>query len=254
MNNLIEEELIKKYRNATDKLILLDYDGTLVDFAPLPEKAIPTERLLDVLAKLIAKTQTKVMIISGRGYQEIDRLLGHLPIDIIAEHGAMMKKKGVWKKQIIDNGSWRNKILLIVNRITLTCPNSFVEEKQFSISWHYRNADSELGYSNSRALIYILETAIHEYKLKMLDGNKVIEIMTNKFGKGIAVKNIVGKNKYDYILAIGDDKTDEEMFEYLSHNAYAHTVKVGEGSTYAKYKLNKVKNVIPLLEQLSLCD
>ncbi|MDA0987500.1 MAG: trehalose-phosphatase [Bacteroidetes bacterium] len=251
MNNLIKEELKKKYRNATDKLILLDYDGTLVDFAPLPEKAIPTEKLLDVLAKLIAKPQTKVMIISGRGYQDIDRLLGHLPINIIAEHGAMMKENGVWKKQIIDNGSWKNKILPILNRMTLTCPNSFIEEKHFSLTWHYRNAESESGYSHSRALIYILETTINEYSLKMLDGNKVVEIMTKELSKGIAVKNLVEQNKYDYILAIGDDKTDEEMFEYLSHNANADSVKVGEGNTLAKYKLDNVNKVISLLEQLS---
>lgn len=242
---------IEKYKNATNKLVLLDYDGTLVGYSPIPEKAIPSEKLLDILMKLIDKPQTKVIIISGRGHQDIDKLLGHLPINIIAEHGAMIKANRVWEKQIIDNGSWKNKILPILNRFTLSCPNSFIEEKYFSLTWHYRNAESESGNTHSRALIYILEATIHSYNLKILDGNKVVEIMTKEIGKGMAVKKIVEQNNYDYILAIGDDKTDEEMFEFLLHNSNAATVKVGSGNTFAKYKLDNVNNVISLLEQLT---
>jgi len=242
-------ELIEKYRNATNKLILLDYDGTLVDFSPLPEKAIPSEKLLDILIKLIEKPQTKVIIISGRGHQDIDKLLGHLPIDIIAEHGAMIKENGKWKKQSIDNGLWKNAVLPLLNRTTLTCPKSFVEEKLFSLTWHYRNAES--GYVHSRELICILEDLIHSYNLKILDGNKGLEVMSEKIGKGIAVEKLLEQNNYDYILSIGDDKTDEEMFESLLHNANAVTVKVGKGSTSAKYKLDKVNDVISFLGRLS---
>lgn len=252
MDNMIKAELIKKYRNATNKLILLDYDGTLVGFSPLPENAIPSEKLLAVLIKLIEKPHTKVVIISGRGHRDIDKFLGHLPIDIIAEHGAMVKENGVWKKQLIDTGLWKNIVLPILDRITLTCPNSFVEEKLFSLSWHYRNTELQSGHAHSRALIYILENTIHSYNLKILDGNKVVEIMTKEIGKGKAVKNLIKQNNYDYILSIGDDKTDEEMFEFFLNNANADTIKVGNGSTCAKYKLDDVSKVISLLEQLSL--
>ena len=247
---MIKVELIEKYKNATNKLVLLDYDGTLVDFSPLPEKAIPSEKLLNVLIKLIDEPQTKVMIISGRSHHDIYKFLGHLPIDIIAEHGAMVKENGVWEKQIIDNSSWKNKVLPILNRITLTCPNSFVEEKSFSLAWHYRNAESQSGHTHSRELIRILQSIIPSYNLKILDGNKVVEIMTKEFGKGKAVKKIIEKNNYDYILAIGDDKTDEEMFEFLLQNSNAVTIKVGNENTFAKYKLDNVNDVIGLLEQL----
>lgn len=251
MNNLIKEELIKKYRNATNKLVLLDYDGTLVDYSPIPERAIPSEKLLDVLIKLIEQPQTKIILISGRSNQDIEKLLGHLPIDIIAEHGTTIKENGEWKKQIVDNGSWKNKVLPILKKITLSCPKSFVEEKQFSLTWHYRNAESQSGDNYSRELIRILESIISSYNLKILDGNKVVEIMTTEIGKGKAVKKLVEENNYDYILSIGDDKTDEEMFEFFLHNTNAVTVKVGNGTTVAKYKLNNVNSVISLLEQLS---
>lgn len=243
--------MIKKYINATNKLLLLDYDGTLVDYSLTPEKAIPSEKLVGILIKLIDKPQTKIIIISGRGHQDIEKLLGHLPMDIIAEHGAMIKENGEWKKQIVDNGSWKNKVLPVLNRITLSCPNSFVEEKHFSLAWHYRNAELQSGVTHSRELIRILESIILSYNLKILDGNKVVEIMNKEIGKGNAVKNIVEQTNYDYILSIGDDKTDEEMFEFLLHNSNADTIKVGNGNTFAKYKLDNFNNVISLLEQLT---
>ena len=47
--------------------------------------------------------------------------------------------------------------LPILNQITAECPESFVEEKNFSLAWHYRNAESQSGYTYSRELISILE-------------------------------------------------------------------------------------------------
>ena len=83
------------------------------------------------------------------------------------------------------------------------------------LAWHYRNAESRSGYIHSRELISILEKIIALHNLKILDGNKVVEIMTNEVGKGTAVKRLFEQNNYDFILSIGDDATDEEMFEYF---------------------------------------
>ncbi|MGE0090463.1 MAG: trehalose-phosphatase [Bacteroidales bacterium] len=248
MDNIIKAELIEKFRKSNNKLILLDYDGTLVDFFPFPEEAKPSEKLLDILKKLAEIPKTNVVIITGRAYKDIDNFLGHLPINLIAEHGGIVKINRIWEKQTIDNNLWKNKVLPILNQITLACPNSFIEEKQFSLSWHYRNAKT--GYVNSRNLIELLDNVIHSNKLKILDGNQVIEILSNEIGKGKAVKNILKHNKFDYILSIGDDKTDEEMFEFLLDNPVADTIKVGKGNTSAKYKLDNVDKVISLLKQL----
>jgi len=248
---LIKAELVEKYQKSTNKLVLLDYDGTLVNYAPIPDKARPSEHLIDILIKLVYKPQTRIFIISGRGHQDIDKLLGHLPINIIAEHGAVIKENGVWEDQIIDNGLWKNTVIPILNQISLTCPNSFIEEKHFSLAWHYRNSEQQSGYDHSRELISILEHIIHSFNLKILDGNKAVEIISKEIGKGKAVKKLLEQNNYDYILSIGDDVTDEEMFEFLLHNTDAYTVKVGNGSTFAKYKLHRVNDIVIFLKQLS---
>ena len=184
-------ELIEKYRNANSRLVLLDYDGTLVNYTPIPDTARLPEHLFDILSKLIGNPHTQVFIITGRSYHDIDKILTHLPINIIAEHGAMIRERGIWKNQLNDNTFWKEKIIPILNQITYVCPKSFVEEKAFSLAWHYRNAESQSGYTYSRELISILEKIIQFNDLKILDGNKVVEIMTKEVGKRNSSEKII---------------------------------------------------------------
>jgi trehalose 6-phosphate synthase/phosphatase len=251
MVKIIETGIIEKYRNASDKLVLLDYDGTLVNYTSDPANAEPPEDLSGILKKLSARRNTKVIIISGRSHHDLDRFLGHLSVNFIAEHGALIKQNGIWKEQITDNCLWKEAALPIFDQITAVCPESFVEEKTFSLVWHYRNAGSQTGYDHSRELISILENIINFYKLKILDGNKAVEIMPNKIGKGIAVKKLLDQKNYDFLLSIGDDVTDEEIFELFMNDANAVTIKVGNGRTAAKYMFQDVSDVIELLKYLA---
>jgi len=244
-------EIREKFKHATKRLVLLDYDGTLVNYTSLPETAKLPADITKILIKLIQIPQTEIFIITGRGSADIDRFLNHIPINIIAEHGAIMKEEGSWKNQIYANDSWKEKIIPIMNQITSECPDSFIEEKGFSIAWHYRNTKPELGYQYSRELIHLLKKVNNSFGLKILDGNKVVEILSNGTGKGIAVKKLFAADKFDFVLSIGDDATDEEMFEYFLPYSRAVTIKVGEGRTHAKYKLHSINEVESLLNQLS---
>jgi trehalose 6-phosphate synthase/phosphatase len=251
MDNNTEAEIKEKFRSAKNRLVLLDYDGTLVHHTPLPETAILPENMSDIIIKLVDNPQTKIFIITGRGRGDIDKFLDHIPINIIAEHGAMMKIEGVWKNQIINNFSWKKAIMPVLKQITDACPESYVEEKKFSLTWHYRNVDPDIGYSSSRELIHLLQEIIHSFNLKILDGNKVVEILTNDTGKGSAVKKLFEQHAYDFVLSIGDDATDEEMFEFFLNHSNAFTVKVGEGPTHARYRLKSINEVASLLKKLS---
>jgi len=251
MNRALGAELREKFKTSCCRAILLDYDGTLVDHTPVPETTKLSEHLYEILINLVNTPDTEVFIISGRGYSDIDEILTHMPVNIIAEHGAMIKDKGIWKNQITHNDSWKEKIFPILDRITLNCPGSFVEEKYFSLAWHYRNTKSDTGFIKSRELIRILESVIPSYDLKILDGNKIVEIMAAEVGKGDAVKKLCEKYIFEFILAIGDDVTDEEMFEYLQQKTNAFTIKVGNGDTRARYKLAGINDVLILLKQLS---
>ena len=250
MENDIEAKIKEKYRIAAHRLVLLDYDGTLVNYAAKPETAKLSEHVFDILSGFIENPLTKIFIITGRSHLDIEKLLSHIPIDIIAEHGAMVRESGLWKSQAINNFSWKKAIIPILNQFAVICHGSFVEEKRFSMAWHYRTADPEVGYSCSRELIDLLTNIAPSYNLKVLDGKKVVEILSNETGKGRAVKNLFEQNSFDFVLSIGDDATDEEMFEYLLNFSNAYTIKVGEGTTFAKYQLTNIGDVAVLLKQL----
>jgi trehalose 6-phosphate synthase/phosphatase len=251
MDKLTQAGILEKYRSATTRLVLLDYDGTLVNYTSNPANARPSQDLSGALKKLSEGQRTKMIIISGRDHRDLDRFLGHLQIILIAEHGALIKENGIWKEQIDDNFLWKKAALTLFDQVTSGCPGSFVEEKLFSIAWHYRNAGSQAGSDLSRELIGILKNNSNFCNLKILDGNKAVEIMNAKIGKGIAVKKLLDNNNYDFILSIGDDITDEEIFELFMNEANAVTIKVGNGRTVAKERLEDVNEVLELLKYLS---
>lgn len=251
MDNGTGAEIFNKYKNAANRLILLDYDGTLVKHTSKPETAkLPVESA-EIIRRLMHKPDTKVFIITGRSQPDIDRFLNHIPINIIAEHGAIVKNDGFWNKQLTDDDAWKENILPLLKKMTSECKGSFIEEKNFSLAWHYRNSDKDVSYRLSRELIDLLGKKIKADNLKILDGNKVVEVMSVFTGKGLAVQRLFESENYDFILTIGDDATDEEMFIYFRNNTRAVSVKVGEGPTNAGYKLNDIGEVTALLKQLA---
>ncbi len=229
---------------------MLDYDGTLVDIASLPEDAVPSEKLLDSLLTLNTPPDTKVVIITGRSFADMENFMGELPVDIIAEHGAIIREDGTWRQLLQDSGKWKEKVQLVLDRFVDNCPGAFLEEKDFSLAWHYRNMEPEAGIAASRVLIGELEKAIGNMGLRITDGKKVVEVKCGDIHKGKGAEYLTGKMKYDFILSIGDDKTDEDMFAALSANPDAFTIKVGKGDTLARYRLTSVREVIVLLNEL----
>jgi trehalose 6-phosphate synthase/phosphatase len=249
-----EREFVKlkeAFGKATVRLLLLDYDGTLVDYTPVPATATLPKNVSRLLRQLSLLPGTEIFIITGRSYKDIENLIGHLPINIIAEHGAMIRELGIWKREVEDDGLWKETVMPLFREVTRLCPNSYIEEKIYSLSWHYRAADPEPGFIISRKLIDMLNNIILSLGLKLLDGNKVVEVMKLAVGKGRAVKRLIGDENCNFILAIGDDATDEEMFEYFKPDKNAFTIKVGNGTTHAGYRFPGVSEVIELLKHLT---
>lgn len=241
---------IAEYKNAHNRLLLLDYDGTLVNFRIVPDEAKPSVRVLNILYKLSCHPTTKVVVITGRDYRGIDRMIGHLPITIIAEHGSMIKEHGMWTDRVRADMQWKNAFLPTFQRYMEECKGSFVEEKRFSLAWHYRNVDMVTGYIYSRDLIHEVQDRALLHNLRIIDGSKTLEIVTAGADKGNTVISLVKERKYDVVLCIGDGTTDEDMFRLLKDREGAITVKVGYGKSDAEYRLDSPDEVVELLEQL----
>lgn len=247
LNNKGIDSIRNAYQLSTNRILFFDYDGTLAPIVADPAKAIISEDVKKLLHD-IAKRDT-VVIVSGRDRHFLDKLFQELPVHMIAEHGALVKEKGSdeWKLHEAYEENWKESIRPIMNMYAKRCPGAFVEEKETSLAWHYRTADDK-EYATRRAqeLLWQLKNYIQpELNLQVIDGNKVVEVKKTAFNKGTATRTFVETGDFDFILAIGDDTTDEDMFEALPETAY--TVKIGDDLSAARNHIRSQDEVFHFL-------
>lgn len=236
------------YSNARNRLIILDYDGTLAAFRRRPEEAVPTESLLNILAALSADPRNKVVISSGRDHQTLENWLGHLSLSMAAEHGAYYKEQGEWVRNIPDEKPWNDEITTILQEFTDRTPRSMIEEKETTLVWHYRNVDAWLASLREQQLVDTLIEPCSRQGLQIMRGNKIVEIKSPNHTKGSEARRLLGMEDYDFVMAIGDDTTDEDMFRALPETSY--TIKIGRMSQVARFNLSSQSKVLPFLRVL----
>jgi trehalose 6-phosphate synthase/phosphatase len=189
------------------------------------------------------------VIISGRDRHTLDQWLGSLPVTIVAEHGAIVKYPGKgWQALTTVDNEWKKDILPTLELFAKRSHGSFIEQKEHSIAWHYRNMEKQLGFSRSRELLQNLTSMLANTALQVLDGNKVIEIRSANFNKGMVAKTISAQQQAGFILCMGDDKTDEDMFTAMQTTAV--TIKIGNGQTAANYTIPQQQEVLSFLKKL----
>ena len=245
----ILDDIATRYRNATKRHLFLDYDGTLVPFSKHPKLAIPNQELITLLHHTAEDERTEVTIISGRDSGTLEGWFNDLNVNLVAEHGASVRmKKGEWNHHREIDQSWKPVMRPTMELYTQRSPGSFVEEKTHTLAWHYRNVHPELGFIRSRELLDNLHHLVRNTPLQIIDGNKVIEVRISGVDKGSVARKFLENEHYDFIMAVGDDKTDEDMFKALAERAI--TVKIGPGHTAAQYNLSDQAEVLHLLNQL----
>ena len=243
-------KIVRAFQKTKRKAILLDYDGTLVPFHENPEAATPDQQLIELLQTLCKQPSTDLAIISGRDQSFMSRWLGDLPLTLVAEHGHYIKPKGKkWKSSSRGDKLWMNDIMPIFESFMDRTPGTFVEEKHNSLVWHYRKTDPELAAGRVVELKTVLSSLISD-QLSVMDMDKALEVVDRQIDKGTAVAEIIGQNHYDFILCIGDDVTDENMFSTLPDSAF--TIKVGKKPTVASYSIERVSQVKDLLDALNI--
>lgn len=251
LDDYSRRNILDAYRNATDRLLLIDYDGTLVPFASSPDLAFPGEKVIELIMGLTKTPGNDVYLISGRSSGWLDKHFGQLKVNLIAEHGARRRKKeGTWKTEVQGQNEWKERVHNIMEMYVRRCAHSFVEEKDFSIVWHYRNSSAEQGKLRALELSGELHDSLQHQHLEVLMGNKIIEVRNRGINKGTAIKKILSKNAYDFIFAVGDDKTDEDMFKLLRQNERAFTIKVGPEASFAHFNLYTPHMVVSFLDAM----
>ncbi|MDB5007657.1 MAG: bifunctional alpha,alpha-trehalose-phosphate synthase (UDP-forming)/trehalose-phosphatase [Mucilaginibacter sp.] len=241
-----EQSIINRYRKTKKSLIFLDYDGTLVGFKSNMAMAYPDKELLSLIDKLSSDRANDLVIISGRKHENIGEWFGDKDLYLIAEHGAWFKQKNTsWHKISGLSDSWKHDIYPVFETYVDRTPGSFIEEKTYSLVWHYRNAQKGLGELRANELMNNLKYIANDKGLQLLPGDKVLEVKNMEINKGKAALTLVNKKEYDFIIAFGDDYTDEDVFKALPDSAV--TIKVGGNLSAAKFYLRNPTEVRKLL-------
>lgn len=249
MNEAIFNDMKDHYHKSQHRLILLDYDGSLVPFVNKPHLAAPNDKLILFLNKLVNDPKNKVIIVSGRHKDNLAKWLNIEKLKIAAEHGAWIKENETWVQSKALNVKWKSLIIPIMEKFVSMLEGTFIEVKDFSLVWHYRNADKNVSASLAKYLIEELQSFTAKTDVNIVAGNKIIEAKCGGIGKDYAVSHFLKQQSYDFILAVGDDCTDEDMFFSLPSEAYS--IKVGSDFSFAKYKIEHQNEIVPFLISLS---
>ncbi len=242
--------LFERFQGAGKKVLFLDYDGTLVPFADKPSDAAPGKRLRRIIRALSRVPETDVVIISGRNRRDLEGWYGGLGIALVAEHGVWIRRPGEeWlMPKPLENG-WKPGIIKILKNYRDRLPESFIEEKDYSLVWHFSNSDDALSELRIREFVDDMVQFTARNEIEVLKGRRSVELKCSGVSKGEAAKFLLADRKYDFIMAAGDDDTDESLFQALPQGSY--TIKVGRQRSFAEFHLGSSADLLDILRRMT---
>jgi trehalose 6-phosphate synthase/phosphatase len=241
--------LVNDFLQSNRRLLLLDYDGTLVSFTGKPAWARPSDEVTTLLQGLAGDPRNQVVLISGREKDSIDEWFGSLNIGLVAEHGVWVKDDGgEWEQTLAITNDWKEEVRPILELWVDRTPGSFIEEKKYSLVWHHRRCNPSLSEVRARELVKELTHLTANLNLHVLEGSRVVEVKNVGVNKGQAALQWLSRDKWDFILAAGDDMTDEDIFRVLPATAWS--IKVGFGASGARFCLGSPTQVRSLLKEM----
>ncbi len=244
-------ELSGVMRAADDLLLILGYDGTLVPFASAPNLSKPDQALLDLLLRLAARDHTEIHLVSGSSRDVIEQRFGGIPIHLHAEYGFWEKPDGAatWEGGQVPVQEWRDQVLQILENFTARTPGSLIEEKTISVAWHYRMAEPEFAAFQANELTLHLSQLLSNEPVEIVTDDKLIEVRQTGVNKGIVVPRLLAQSpKGAVVVAMGDDRNDEELFDALGSEGI--TIHVGGGTSNADVRLPNIEAARRLLASL----
>ena len=245
----MQSEVLHEMASHDTRLFLLDYDGTLARFEKLPEEAKPDKKLLELLEGLCSNPKNTVVIISGRDKETLDEWVGHLPLSIVAEHGAFYRRQNEsWQTAMQSDTDWKHLIRPIIELSVDRTPGSFIEEKNSALVWHFRRSEPDLAKLRTQELKDTLVMMATNLSIGVFEGNKIIEVKPININKGQAIHLWLDEQEWPFVFCAGDDYTDEDMFSELPESAIS--CKVGYGQSNAKFRLESPNQLHQFLQKI----
>ncbi|XP_061365366.1 probable alpha,alpha-trehalose-phosphate synthase [UDP-forming] 9 isoform X2 [Gastrolobium bilobum] len=260
------DHIVSAYKRTTCRAIFLDYDGTVVPEASIVKA--PSPEVISVLNNLCTDLNNTVFIVSGRGKTSLSEWFDQCEnLGIAAEHGYFKRwgKQSSWKTSHIGTDfAWKRIAEPVMRSYTEATDGSYIESKESALVWHYYDADPDFGSWQAMELLNHLENVLANEPVVVKKGQHIIEVKLQGITKGLVAQEVLStltrKGKLpDFVLCIGDDKSDEDMFESISTKPYNATSSsapeifactVGQKPSKARYYLDDTVDVMMLLHAL----
>ncbi|KAJ4842047.1 putative alpha,alpha-trehalose-phosphate synthase [UDP-forming] 11 [Turnera subulata] len=253
------------YKEAKNRLILLDYDGTMMPQISV-DKA-PSTQIISVLNSLCSDPRNTVFIVSGRGKDSLGQWFSPCAkLGLSAEHGYFTRwtMDSPWETDLVAiDSKWRRIAEPVMQLYTESTDGSFIEYKESALVWHHHEADFQLSSCQAKELLDHLENVLANEPVVVKRGQYIVEVKPQGISKGMVVQNLILTMRSkgvppDFLLCIGDDRSDEDMFESieslvksLPHMQHVFACTVGQKPSMAKYYLDDTGDVLDLLSDLS---
>ncbi|CAI0461253.1 unnamed protein product [Linum tenue] len=259
--------IVSAYKMAKSRAILLDYDGTVMHQNAINKS--PTQEVISILNRLCDDPNNTVFIVSGRGRDSLAEWFSPCKkLGIAAEHGYFLRwtQDGGWQTCVQSSEfGWMQIARPVMKLYTEATDGSSIETKESALVWQYRDSDPRFGSAQAKELLDHLESVLANEPVAVKSGQFIVEVKPQEVSKGIVADKIFtalsGKGKKaDFVLCIGDDRSDEDMFEaignalagkVLASNASVFACTVEQKPSKAKYYLDDIAEVVSTLESLA---
>lgn len=223
-----------------------DFDGTLVELAPTPDGVLVQPQVIELLTALRRLTNGAVAVVSGRGIDSIDSLLGMPDLPIAGLHGAERRDSNGDTQRVGFNDDRLLRMEQVLAEVVRQNPGMLLEIKGAALALHYRNAPDREPVAREATSRLVAE---YPGAYVLQPGKMVYEIKPKDVDKGRALRAFLDEPPFAGRKPVfaGDDLTDEKGFAVV--NEYGGvSIKVGGGDTIAR---TRVASVSALLEWLA---
>uniref|UniRef100_A0A7N0U5I1 alpha,alpha-trehalose-phosphate synthase (UDP-forming) n=1 Tax=Kalanchoe fedtschenkoi TaxID=63787 RepID=A0A7N0U5I1_KALFE len=263
------EHIVSAYKRTKCRAILLDYDGTMM--LQNNHKSIskaPNMEAVGILNSLCTDPKNAVFLVSGKDKRTLAEWFSSCEkLGIAAEQGYFIRpsKDADWKTCVtVTDFDWKQIAEPVMQLYTETTDGSAIETKESALVWNYQYADPDFGSCQAKELLDHLESVLSNEPVSVKSGQHIVEVKPQGVNKGLVADHLLNTMKDhgmlpDFVLCIGDDRSDEDMFEVimssvggpsLSPVAEVFACTVGRKPSKAKYYLEDTSEILRMLQAL----
>ncbi|CAH0492390.1 unnamed protein product [Peronospora farinosa] len=218
---LSRRDMTSAYSRSSRRLIFINYEGVLAVEASIPELAYPPQELIWQLSMLTSDPRNTVVLVSARSMSVCEQWFAELSGNLV-----LAAEYGVYVKWIGDNEgwhclvpnmdmSWWEHILPLLEYYTERTPGAYIERKDSSIAWHYRDCDLDHGLWQASELLVSLREITRSLPVSLYPGNRYLEVRPEKVSKATLFERIWKYMNWSSLFPDEDPVTTEYLGELI---------------------------------------